>query len=220
MADTKTIILAIESSGNVCSAGLSIGDEIAALCESSGNNLHDKLLAEYVKRILNDLDMEFSEIDAVAVGSGPGSFTGLRIGASIAKGMTFDNVPKLIAVPHLTALAESAVDIAASYGTPKILSVIKSHKNLIYSQIFDLNINALTEVTVIPTEELTKKNFPDSLLVGPLNVYPQGFKTHKILNKLSASILLKTAFRYYNDNNFTNSETFIPQYFQDFTPTT
>ena len=102
------IILSLETSGKTCGVAISRDNEIIAEKAIYEHNTHDRLLAKSVNELLDDVKLDINDLDAVALSAGPGSFTGLRIGAALAKGLCFDNKIKFIPVPTLESIAYSA----------------------------------------------------------------------------------------------------------------
>lgn len=214
----KYKILSIETSGSVCGAALSVGREIVAEFSYRGSNLHDRLLAESVKRLLDDSDIKFGDLDAAAVSSGPGSFTGLRIGASLAKGICFDGKIRLIAVPTMQSLAFAASEFARPLGYEKITTLVYAYQNIFYSQEFDPNGAPIGEILV---EEIEGKACGKSpLIIGPgLAQFPE-LKRFESLDELSAAKIAKLAWGIYERGEFVDPADFVPNYSQDFVPKT
>jgi tRNA threonylcarbamoyladenosine biosynthesis protein TsaB len=105
-----TKILAIETATKVCSIAVLVEDELLearVLGETWLNvpQVHAERIAIMISNLLNDLHLKYKDLDAVSVSIGPGSFTGLRIGLSVAKGIAYALDKKLIAVPTLDAIA-------------------------------------------------------------------------------------------------------------------
>ncbi|MFZ1082229.1 MAG: tRNA (adenosine(37)-N6)-threonylcarbamoyltransferase complex dimerization subunit type 1 TsaB [Candidatus Kryptoniota bacterium] len=98
-------ILAIETATKVCSIALMDGDEILGETSLNIPQVHVERLVVMINDMLGNLHLSYGDLDAVAVSNGPGSFTGLRIGLSVAKGIAFAEDKKLIAVPTLDAIA-------------------------------------------------------------------------------------------------------------------
>ena len=99
------LILNIETSTTVCSVALAKEGEVINVKECNEGANHSVLLGEYIDQILQEENIDVSNLDAVAISMGPGSYTGLRIGVSMAKGLCYGaNIP-LIAIPTLKAMA-------------------------------------------------------------------------------------------------------------------
>ena len=108
---TMALILSIETSTKVCSVCLSENDNIIIKKELYEANSHATHLTVFIQDLFNDIkEYKISDIDAVAVSSGPGSYTGLRIGVSVAKGICYALSKPLIAITSLEALAYAAID--------------------------------------------------------------------------------------------------------------
>lgn len=102
------LILAIETGTDICSVALVRDGELLALRESDEGRDHAKKVAVFVDELLRENGLAAEDLDAVAVGKGPGSYTGLRIGVSFAKGLCYGcNIP-LVAVGSLDSLVEVA----------------------------------------------------------------------------------------------------------------
>lgn len=98
-------ILSIESATEVCSVALADNGIVADIEENTQGMNHSELLTVFIDRILTRNKLTVSQLDAVAVSSGPGSYTGLRIGVSAAKGLCYGSGKPLIAVGTLDAAA-------------------------------------------------------------------------------------------------------------------
>ncbi len=102
---TLTLILNIETATKNCSVSLSSEKEVLALRElNDGNYSHSENLHVFIDEVLKSANKTFREIDAIAVSKGPGSFTGLRIGVSAAKGLCFSLDLPLISILTLASL--------------------------------------------------------------------------------------------------------------------
>lgn len=100
-------ILAIETATSSCSAALCVHGEIFELREI-GKNVHSQVLLQMVEQLLEQANVTVSDLDAVAVGQGPGSFTGLRIGVGVAQGLAYGAGCPMIGISSLDALANQA----------------------------------------------------------------------------------------------------------------
>ncbi len=104
------LILNIETSTKVCSVSLGLDGECVGLVESEIPQAHASQLTRLIEQLMADSNKELKELDAVAVSGGPGSYTGLRIGVSTAKGICYALNKPLIAVDTLKALAWAGMD--------------------------------------------------------------------------------------------------------------
>ncbi len=104
------LILSIETSTRNCSVALSDNEHLLSLRESDQGNEHAARIAVFVDEVLRENGKRCADIEAVAVGSGPGSYTGLRIGVSTAKGLAYSLDCPLIAVNPLQAMALAAAE--------------------------------------------------------------------------------------------------------------
>ena len=126
-------ILNLETSTTNCSVALSNNGKLIALKQDNSKQYsHAERLHTYIDLVLNQAQIERSEIDAVAVSKGPGSYTGLRIGVSAAKGLCFGLDLPLISVPTLQLLAYK---VNVSEG--RIVSALDARRMEVYSAVFD-----------------------------------------------------------------------------------
>ena len=136
-------LVLIESSGDVCSAAVSHGSQIIAEKSIQEPNSHSIYLARFVDYVLKESGIEIAELDAVVIGGGPGSYTGLRIGCSLAKGLCFGSGLPLIACSTLAAFAASA-----QLQFPKaerFISLIDARRMDAYLGVYDENLNSIAE---------------------------------------------------------------------------
>jgi tRNA threonylcarbamoyladenosine biosynthesis protein TsaB len=141
MLHSSAYILSIETTTKNCSVALFkdeelvIGKEIATEGFSHAEKLH-----VFVEEILKETNVSFKQLHAIAVSSGPGSYTGLRIGVSAAKGFAYAlNIP-LISVDTLTALAHQVSDKDGI-----IIPMVDARRMEVYSAIFDSNKNKIRQ---------------------------------------------------------------------------
>ncbi len=99
------MFLAIETSSAICSVAVLEGNKCIGIKESNSPMMHAEILPIYVKEIMQNLNIKPDMINAVAVSIGPGSFTGLRIGLSFAKGFSMAHNLPILPVPTMQSLA-------------------------------------------------------------------------------------------------------------------
>jgi len=213
-------ILNIETSTTNCSVSLSFKGETLVLKEDYGNGYsHAEKLHVYVEQVLKEAKISTLQLDAIAVSKGPGSYTGLRIGVSAAKGLAFAlNIP-LISVSTLEALAHQ---VKADSGV--IVPMLDARRLEVYSAIFDTKFN---EVRAIEAQILDEKSFESFLLKGKVYFVGDGVnKTKAIIdnnnavfieNKLpSADQMSALSFDKYKKSDTEDVAYFEPYYLKDF----
>lgn len=132
-----SLILAIESGTEVCSVAIAREGEVIALRESREGRDHARLVATYVDELLKESGVVASELSAVAVSEGPGSYTGLRIGVSFAKGLCYGLQIPLIGVNSLSSLTQMAIE-SGEVGEGDILApMVDARRMEVYVQLFD-----------------------------------------------------------------------------------
>ena len=137
-------ILCIESSYHICSVAVSSNETIYT-AESGIVQNHAESIMILIQDCLDKANISMGELNAVAISSGPGSYTGLRIGTSTAKGICFAlNIP-LIAIDTLYSIAYGASHIESVSGA-NFWSMIDARRMEVYHCVFDSNLNAITEV--------------------------------------------------------------------------
>ena len=155
------LILCIETGTDICSVGLSRDGELISLRESDEGRDHAKRVGVFVDELLRENDVAPDELDAIAVGMGPGSYTGLRIGVSFAKGMCYGLQIPLVAVGSLDALAQVAIEDneagildVDNWDDAVLCPMVDARRMEVYTRLFDAKGEALSEVSAeIVTEE-------------------------------------------------------------------
>ncbi len=143
--------LLIESSGDVCSAAVSVDERIVAEKSIQEPNSHSTYLASYVDEVLKTANLKVADLDAVVVGGGPGSYTGLRIGCSLAKGLCFGAGIPLIACSTLRALAVAALE--QNPKASRVIALIDARRMDAYLGVFDADLKAVVEEQFITIDE-------------------------------------------------------------------
>ncbi|WP_345951426.1 MULTISPECIES: tRNA (adenosine(37)-N6)-threonylcarbamoyltransferase complex dimerization subunit type 1 TsaB [unclassified Mucilaginibacter] len=141
-----SLILQIETATTACSVALVDNGNVLALKELNQRNVHAEVITIFIEDVFKTAQKTYQDIDAVAVSSGPGSYTGLRIGVSTAKGMCYALDKPLIAVETLQAMADGM----AKQVTDKSLllcPMIDARRMEVYTALFDVNGNRLQNTT-------------------------------------------------------------------------
>ncbi|MGB0891976.1 MAG: tRNA (adenosine(37)-N6)-threonylcarbamoyltransferase complex dimerization subunit type 1 TsaB, partial [Flavobacteriaceae bacterium] len=136
------LILNIETATKNCSVSVAKDGEILAIKElNNGNYSHAEVLHPFIVDILQEAKISSSELDAVAVSKGPGSYTGLRIGVSAAKGLCFAFDKPLISIETLTSLAHS---ISINDGI--IVPMIDARRMEVYAAVYNNEYHQIREI--------------------------------------------------------------------------
>ena len=128
----KRLIL-IETSTALCSVALAENGSIISYRESSAPKAHASLTAVFIDEMLKEQGLSIADCDAVCVSMGPGSYTGLRVGVSTAKGLCFGSGKPLLAVGTLNTLVEQAQD-EYKY----IIPMIDARRMEVYTAVFEI----------------------------------------------------------------------------------
>lgn len=145
-------LLAIDSSGLVASVAIVTEEVMLAEYTINYKKTHSQTLLPMIDEIVRMTDMDLSEVDAIAVAAGPGSFTGLRIGSATAKGLGLALDKPIIAVPTLEALAYNL------FGTDKLICpMMDARRNQVYTGLYEFKggeLNTVKEQTASAIEDI------------------------------------------------------------------
>ena len=180
------LILCIETGTDICSVGLSRDGELVSLRESDEGRDHAKRVGVFVDELLRENDIAPDELDAIAVGMGPGSYTGLRIGVSFAKGMCYALQIPLVAVGSLDALAEVAIEDneagildVENWNDAILCPMVDARRMEVYTRLFDAQGQPLSEVAA---EIVTSESFSEWRKDKQLVIFGNGAaKCQKVL---------------------------------------
>ena len=224
------LILSIETGTDICSVALANDGELMALRESDEGRDHAKKVALFVDELLRETGVQPSDIDAIAVGKGPGSYTGLRIGVSFAKGMCYALDIPLIAIGSLDALAEVAredfeagiLDIEEEdWAQAKLCPMVDARRMEVYAQVFDVEGKAQSDVVA---EVVTEESFNEWRSKGKFVIFGNGAQKcaevlpDAILESVvpSARGIVRLAEEAFNAGKFEDLAYFEPFYLKDF----
>ena len=150
-------ILHIETATDVCSVALSRGAEVIGLKEEAGGNNHAKHLLPFVEEALKQGGCTVKDLDGVAVSVGPGSYTGLRIGVSTAKGIAYTAGIPVMAIGTLEGIAQGAKALwtGSDDVQPQIVSMIDARRMEVFTARYDFAMNMMEEVSSKIVDENT-----------------------------------------------------------------
>jgi tRNA threonylcarbamoyladenosine biosynthesis protein TsaB len=226
-------ILNIETSTEVCSVTLSKDGKTLIEKESSEGLNHSQLLTVFVEELFKANNIAFKDLDAVAVSKGPGSYTGLRIGVSVAKGLCYGLDIPLISVGSIDAMghyvASHSTDFYTSENTQELLfcPMIDARRMEVYTALYDQSGEAVVPVSA---QIIDENSFAGQLKQNTILFFGNGAEkcrskiTHKNArfvgpNYTSARFMQLLAERKYNKREFENVAYFEPFYLKDFVAT-
>mgnify|MGYP003598836177 CR=1 FL=1 len=214
-------ILHIETSSKNCSVAISDGEEILCLCEEvSDNYKQSESLHSFVEWALEGAEISLKDLDAISLGKGPGSYTGLRIGAASAKGFCYGLKLPLIAINSLDSMVEEFVN----QGFELIIPLIDARRMEVYTAFFDGTSGEMikeTEAKVLDENSFSELSDKKVLFIGDgakkaqeiLNLPNAAFKSDIFP---SAKGLIKKSVEKFNQKYFEDTAYFEPFYLKDF----
>ncbi|WP_421764210.1 tRNA (adenosine(37)-N6)-threonylcarbamoyltransferase complex dimerization subunit type 1 TsaB [Ekhidna sp.] len=218
------LILSIETSTMVCSVALHREGELLVNQIHQVEKSHSSLLPGIALDICEEINVGFKDLDAVAVSSGPGSYTGLRIGVSNAKGICYTLNKPLIAISSLDIMTEAMR--GRFQGEHLLCPMMDARRMEVYTQIEDQNGNKIWDLQPKILEEDTFIEFKK-----PLYLFGDGMPKFRGIGRQENLILIadifpdasnmgRMAFRKYQDKKFEDVAYFEPNYLKEWRTTT
>ena len=219
-------ILHIETSSKNCSVAISDGEEILCLCEEvSDNYKQSESLHSFVEWALEGADISLKDLDAISLGKGPGSYTGLRIGAASAKCFCYGLKLPLIAINSLDSMVEQFVN----QGFDLIIPLIDARRMEVYTAFFDGTSGEMikeTEAKILDENSFSELADKKVLFIGDgakkfqdlLSAFGEGLPKAEFKFDIypSAKGLIKKSVEKFNQKEFEDTAYFEPFYLKDF----
>ncbi len=224
-------ILQIETATQVCSVALSTNGETVVFRDLDEPNVHAARLTLLIAEVLQEAGLAFADLAAVAVSKGPGSYTGLRIGVSTAKGLCYATDLPLIAVDTLSGMAHGFLSTCSSDIDEKtwLCPMVDARRMEVYSAVYDHRLNLMTDTAAnIIDGESFDHLAPDREIIlfgSGADKFEELFAGSKQVNvkpafKNSARYLSRLAYQAFTDNDVEDVAYFEPYYLKDFVATT
>jgi tRNA threonylcarbamoyladenosine biosynthesis protein TsaB len=227
LKQTMSLILQIETATASCSVALAKDGKPVALKEINQRNIHAEVITVFIEELLNTAAVAYSHLDAIAVSCGPGSYTGLRIGISTAKGLCFALDKPLIAIETLEAMAAGVRHSEGYNENDKALlcPMIDARRMEVFTAVFDADGNRITPTKA---EIVTAESFERLLECNKILFFGDGAEKCKALlgenpNAVflpgfinSAAYLSEKAFEKFSQRDFEDVGYFEPYYLKDF----
>ena len=228
------LILNIETATNVCSVALACDGEITYLKESFKDRSHSALLSVFIDETFRENRISVSQLDAIAVSKGPGSFTGLRIGVSTAKGLCYGGNKPLISVNTLRAMAYGMISGQKKYKNNTVplkntlfCPMIDARRMEVFTAVYDYLNNVIEDTQALI---INSTSFKEYLAKKSLIFFGTGATKCKqiIKNKnalfidnfnTSARYMIRLSEEAFKKEEFENVAYFEPFYLKDFIAT-
>jgi tRNA threonylcarbamoyladenosine biosynthesis protein TsaB len=227
-----TVILIIETSTEVCSVALTVDGVLIDLKESKEGQNHARLVTVFAEELLSRNNIKPDELSAVAVSKGPGSYTGLRIGVSTAKGICFARRIPLIAIGTLEAMTQHIILNRKYYKIPEdkptlFCPMIDARRMEVFSMLYDEDGSVLKPISAeIIDETFLSEEIAANQVVFFGNGAEKCRQTLQLPNALfireidaSAKFMCQLAWKLYTTNKFEDVAYFEPFYLKDFVAT-
>lgn len=232
-------IILIETSTALCSVALAEEGAVTAYRESAANKAHASLTAVFVQEVLQERGVSLSDCDAVCVSMGPGSYTGLRVGVSTAKGLCFGAGKPLLAVGTLDTLVAQAGEIPGQAGNDwkYIIPMIDARRMEVYAAVWKnteetsgtCSHGSLKQITETVPVIVDENSFAEYLADGPCLFIGDGAgkcadilahpNAHFCQCHPKASSMLSPALAAYHASDFKDVAYFEPFYLKEFVAT-
>lgn len=220
-------ILHIETSTDVCSVALSEDGAVLFSKEDFDGSQHAVTLGVYIDEVLSMADSHAKPIDAVAVSCGPGSYTGLRIGASMAKGICYGRGIPLIALPTLKVMSVPVLLMDTLPEDALLCPMIDARRMEVYAAIYDRALNSVKEVSA---DIINADSYTEYLEQHPIYFFGNGAaKCKEVITHPNAKFvdgiqplarwMFPLADRQYLDGTFQDVAYFEPFYLKEFVAT-
>ncbi len=218
---TMAIILNLETATTNCSVSIAKDGKTIAIKEhDTPNYSHSEQLHIFIQEVLKESSLSLTDVNAIAVSKGPGSYTGLRIGVSAAKGLCFSLDVPLISVSTLKSIASQARESKVDY----IIPLLDARRMEVYSRVFDTQLNEIRETKA---EIIDDTSFATFLKKGRVKLLGSGAEKcldvlkstsieYDIKSVPSAEEMSQLSYMKFKTADFEDVAYFKPYYLKDF----
>ena len=215
-------LLAIDTSTEICSVALGKDKECIAMVEDNRENSHAEKILLFVEQVLVQSGLKMNDLDAVCLSEGPGSYTGLRIGTSSAKGFCDALDIPLIAVSTLQGMAWGAREQYPDY--QQYCPMIDARRMEVYTAVYNQYLERVNDITNVILDENSYLDFllKDKVVFSgngmPKSIPALSQNKNAIFcnTKTSARYLLALGYRKYIEQDFADIAYFEPFYLKEF----
>ena len=225
------MVICIETATNLCSVALCNSSGVITLKESNDFKSHASMLTVFIEEVLKEKGIMIRELEAVAVGTGPGSYTGLRIGVSVAKGIAYGGSIPLIGIDTTLSMfwgmAGKAEAITGDEENTLFCPMIDARRMEVYNAIYDSHGKKEKEISADIIDENSFADIPESKKI--IFFGDGASKCKEVLKRnniyfaddfrISASHMQKPVYQAIENQKFEDVAYFEPFYLKDFITT-
>lgn len=222
------MVICIETATNLCSVALCSSDRVISLKESNDLKSHASMLTVFIDEILKENSIRALDLEAVAVGKGPGSYTGLRIGVSVAKGIAFAASIPLIGIETTLSMfwgiAGRIEELTGDKENTLLCPMIDARRMEVYHTIYDSSGKTLKDISAEIINENSFGDIPESkkiIFFGDgaakcKEIIKRGNIYYADDFRMSALHMQKPVFQAFTNRHFEDVAYFEPFYLKDF----
>lgn len=216
-------LLFIDTSSPLCSVCISKNDQVLSAVNDFSGNVHGKMLTVFIDQLFRENHLHLQDLSAIVISDGPGSYTGLRIGASVAKGLCFALSVPLITVSTLQAMAWQMQSIALNTSALYI-PMIDARRMDAYYAVFDYQLKTKEPVSFLTISAECLLQLSDNEVVywggsGAEKIHMiNSFHFGTVLENINtkAENLVFLGYKAYCDKQFADVSLYEPNYFKSF----
>jgi tRNA threonylcarbamoyladenosine biosynthesis protein TsaB len=219
------LILSIETATTNCSVAIHRDGQLLALKEQDQRNIHASALFVFIEEIMRQASLQFNQLDAVAVSKGPGSYTGLRIGVSAAKGFCYGLSIPLLSVNTLKAMAYNVLQKEIQFReNASFVPMLDARRMEVYCAVYDQDLNEVSPVSAVIIDEGSFS----TALQSPVYFFGEGMeKSRPVLSQSTNAFFIEDisasaknigalAAEQYSKGQFEDTAYFEPYYLKEF----
>jgi len=221
-------ILSFDTSTTVCSVTLSEDRKILVTREEAGGRNHARLLTVFIEQVLKDAGISPDNLDAIAVSKGPGSYTGLRIGVSTAKGLAYSLGIPVVGIPTLKIMASGYLKTFSPGEKTLLCPMIDARRMEVFTCFYDTGLNVIRETSA---DIINEESYQELRRNYRLFIFGDGApKCEEVLTGaevhvdkefvISSSHMPELAYEMIKNQQFEDVAYFEPFYLKDFIATT
>lgn len=222
------MILCLETATNICSVALCNSAGVISLRESSESKSHASALTIIIAEVFKETGIKARNLEAIAVSKGPGSYTGLRIGVSVAKGIAYAASIPLIGLETTFSMfrgvSENLKESQESYVNTLFCPMLDARRMEVYYAIYDINGKSVKSISAEIIDEDSFSKIPES---QQIIFFGDGAeKCREVIKRsnayfaddfrMSASYMYVPAYQSFNNHQFEDIAYFEPLYLKDF----